>query len=229
MNTEEKHDHKLLRHGLFLLIITGVISFAAEHFGEGHLSDLTHWIDESGNFAPLVFMLINVLGMILVLPQTLFTVVAGVLFGAVKGTAMCLVSMAAGSTISFFLGRFVFRGWILGRFGSDPNFKRLEMLSRRHPVKVLALSRIVPVVPYSVANYLWSVTRVHFIPYVLMSVLCLIPETVFLTTGGHILSAGVIKGTFNWGMLVALFVAGAVVFILVKAVKRSIDMDNSPG
>lgn len=96
------------------------------------------------------------------------------------------------------------------------------MLSRRHPVKVLALSRIVPVVPYSVANYLWSVTRVKFIPYLVMSVLCLIPETVFLTAGGHILSAGVTRGTFNWELFAVLGVAAAVIFFLVRAVRKSL-------
>ncbi len=227
MSINKTHNHKLLRHGVILMLLIGGLSYSIEHFGEGHLSSITAWIDRSGNFAPFVFMLINVVGMLLVLPQTIFTVVAGVLFGAIKGTAMCLISMAAGSTLSFFLGRFVFRGRILKKFGSDPNFVQLEMLSRKHPVKILALSRIVPVVPYSVANYLWSVTRVGFLPYIVMSVACLVPETVFLTAGGHILSAGVVKGTLNWAMLLTLVAAGTLIVFLVKAVKRSIDRDRA--
>lgn len=223
MQIRNSYNRKVLFRGTVVLILLGVLSYGIETFGEGHLTGLVNWIEARGNYAPMIFMLINVLGMILVLPQTMFTVVAGVLFGAVKGTLMCLISLALGSAFSFLLGRFIFRERILKKFGTDPNFRRLEMLSRRHPVKVLALSRIVPVVPYSVANYLWSVTRVKFIPYLVMSVLCLIPETVFLTAGGHILSAGVTRGTFNWELFAVLGVAAAVIFFLVRAVRKSLD------
>lgn len=223
MKIRNEYNRKVLLRGIILLVLIGGLSYGVEAFGEGHLTDLTNWIEARGNFAPIIFMVLNVLGMIFVLPQTLFTVVAGVLFGAVKGTGICLISLALGSGLSFLLGRFVFRGRILRKFGSDPNFIRLEMLSRRHPVKVLALSRIVPVVPYAVANYLWSVTRVRFIPYLVMSVLCLIPETVFLTAGGHILSAGVVKGTFNWELFGVLGAAAAVIFFLIRAVRKSLD------
>ncbi len=222
MQIRNSYNRKVLFRGAVVLILLGVLSYGIETFGEGHLTGLVNWIEARGNYAPMIFMLINVLGMILVLPQTMFTVVAGVLFGAVKGTLMCLISLALGSAFSFLLGRFIFRERILKKFGTDPNFRRLEMLSRRHPVKVLALSRIVPVVPYSVANYLWSVTRVKFIPYLVMSVLCLIPETVFLTAGGHILSAGVTRGTFNWELFAVLGVAAAVIFFLVRAVRKSL-------
>ncbi|WP_432737281.1 TVP38/TMEM64 family protein [Maridesulfovibrio sp. FT414] len=227
MDIKNAHDRKLIVHGVMVLLIVGGVSYAVEHFGEGHLSAFTGWIERSGHFAPLVFMLVNVICMVLGLPQTMFTVVAGVLFGAVKGTGMCLVSMGTGSTIAFFLGRFVLRGVILRRFGSDPNFRRIEMLSHRHPVKVLALSRLVPVVPFSVASYLLSVTRVRYLPYIIMSVLCLIPETVFLTAGGHILSAGVLKGTFSWKLLAALVGAAVMIFVLVRIVRRSLDKDNA--
>ena len=223
MCTEKSHSKKMIMHGAVIMASVGILSFAAEHYGEGHLSALTAWIEASGNFAPFLFMVINVIGMVLVIPQTLFTVVAGVLFGAVKGTAMCLISMAVGSSLSFFLGRFVLRGRVFNKFRNDPNFMKMEMLSRKHPLKVLALSRIVPVVPYSIANYLWAATGVRFLPFLIMSVVCLIPETVFLTAGGHLLSAGVRMGTVNWEMLAVLAVAAALIFLLVRAVRRSLE------
>jgi len=227
MHRKKIYSKKIIVHGALIIMLVGVLSFAAEHWGEGHLSVIADWIKASGNFAPFLFMAINVLGMVIMIPQTLFTVVAGVLFGAVKGTGMCLLSMAAGSAISFFLGRFVFRGRVLKRFRHDPNFMKMEMLSREHPIKVLALSRIVPVVPYSVANYLWAATGVRFLPFLVMSVVCLIPETVFLTAGGHLLSAGVRKGTVNWEMMGLAGVAALLIFFLVRAVQRSIEKDTS--
>ena len=223
MGTKKIFSNKILLHGTIILLVVGALSYCIENYGEGHLSAFAAWVEARGNFAPLFFILINIAGMVLALPQTIFVVVAGVLFGAVKGIVLCLVGMVAGSSISFFIGRFVLKRFILKKFGKDPNFIKLEILSHRHPLKVLALSRIVPVVPYSVANYLWSVTTVRFFPFLIMSILCIIPETVFLATGGHILSTGVVKGTFNWKFLAVLVSAGALIFFLVKAVRKGLD------
>ncbi|SDK77129.1 Uncharacterized membrane protein YdjX, TVP38/TMEM64 family, SNARE-associated domain [Maridesulfovibrio ferrireducens] len=213
---------RIFWHGVIVVLVVGVLSLGAEKYGEGHLSSLVNWVEASGNFAPVIFVLINVFGLAFVVPQTLFTVVAGVLFGTVKGALLSLAGMGAGSALAFLLGRFVFRKTILQKFGSNTYFIDLEKLSKSHPLKVLALSRIVPVVPYSMANYLWSVTGVRFIPFLVMSVFCLIPETVFLTAGGHLLKAGVTKGTVNLELVAVLIGAGAVIFFLAKAVQKSL-------
>ncbi|WP_415716614.1 TVP38/TMEM64 family protein [Maridesulfovibrio sp.] len=227
MHRKKIYSKKMIVHGVLILILAGGVSFLTEHWGEGHLSVIVDWIKASGSFAPIFFMAVNTLGLVIMIPQTLFTVVAGILFGAVKGAGVCLCSMAVGSAMSFFLGRFVFRDRVLKKFQHDPNFMKMEMLSREHPLKVLALSRFVPVVPYAVANYLWAATGVRFLPFLIMSVLCLIPETVFLTAGGHLLSSGVRKGTVNWEIVGLAGVAALLIFFLVRAVQRSIERDTS--
>ncbi len=209
-------------YGMIILLMIGVFSFAIERYGEGHLSTILSWVESRGNLAPLIFILVNVLGLALAIPQTLFTVVAGVLFGAFKGAVFSLIGMSFGSVLAFILGRFVFRKMILQKFGANRSFLDLERLSDKHPLKVLALSRIVPVVPYSVANYLWSVTAIRFVPFLVMSVLCLIPETVFLTAGGHLLKSGVTKGTVDLELVAVLVGAGTVIFCLIKAVRKSL-------
>lgn len=209
-------------YGIIILLMTGVFSFAIERYGEGHLSTILLWVEARGNLAPLIFILINILGLALAVPQTLFTIVAGVLFGAFKGAVFSLIGMSLGSVLAFILGRFVFRKIIIQKFGASRSFLDLERLSDKHPLKILALSRIVPVVPYSVANYLWSVTGIRFLPFLVMSVLCLIPETVFLTAGGHLIKAGVTDGTVNLELVAVLVAAGAVIFFLIRAVRKSL-------
>lgn len=86
-------------------------------------------------------------------PRKLILHVA-VLFGAVKGTVKCLLNMAMGSFLSFFLGRFILSGWSLMKFHRDAIFKKMDMLSCKHPLIILVLSRIVSVVSYSIDNSL---------------------------------------------------------------------------
>ncbi len=205
------------------MVFIGVLSYLAEEFGEGHMTELVRWVRESGNKAPILFVLCNVLGLVLAIPQTLFTVAAGLLFGTLKGLGLSLVGMAGGSTLAFLAGRFVLRERILRRFSETYYFQKIERLSKVHPLKVLALSRIVPVLPYSVVNYIWSVTAVRFLPFMLMSLVCMIPETVFLTAGGHLLQTGVLMGRVDWTVILVLIIAGMAVLILIREVRKGLD------
>lgn len=208
---------------LCLLVFIGVLSYLAEKFGEGHMTELVRWVGESGSKAPMFFVLCNVLGLVLAIPQTLFTVAAGLLFGTLKGFGMSLVGMAGGSTLAFLLGRFVLRERILRRFSETYYFQKIERLSKIHPLKVLALSRVVPVLPYSVVNYIWSVTAVRFLPFILMSLVCMVPETVFLTAGGHLLQTGVVMGRVDWTVTLVLIIAGMAVLVLIREVRKGLD------
>lgn len=208
---------------LCLLVFIGVLSYLAEEFGEGHMTELVRWVGESGSKAPMLFVLCNVLGLVLAIPQTLFTVAAGLLFGTLKGFGMSLVGMAGGSTLAFLLGRFVLRERILRRFSETYYFQKIERLSKIHPLKVLALSRVVPVLPYSVVNYIWSVTAVRFLPFILMSLVCMVPETVFLTAGGHLLQTGVVMGRVDWTVTLVLIIAGMAVLVLIREVRKGLD------
>lgn len=219
-------NHYKRKEIIKLLVVMGVIglvSLVSGKIGAGHISELIRFVEQGGNTAPLIFVLCNTLGLVLVVPQTLFTVASGLLFGTFKGAALSLISIAFGSSISFFTGKFLLRKTILKKFRHTYYFKKLEKLSADHPLKILALSRIVPILPYPVVNYLWSVTAVNYFAYIIMSLICIIPETMFLTAGGHLLQSGFVRGTLDWPIILILLLAGSVVLILIRKLSKVLE------
>jgi uncharacterized membrane protein YdjX (TVP38/TMEM64 family) len=216
-------EHKEIINALLFMAALVLLSILAGKYGENHLSGLVSYVDGRGALAPVFFVLCNTVALVLVVPQTIFTIAAGLLFGTFKGIIISLAGMAAGSSLAFLLGRKILRERIIRRYSRSHYFTKIEELSRDHPLKILSLSRVVPILPYPVVNYLWAVTSVGYIPYILLSLLCILPETVFLTAGGHLLQTGLTRGRADWTIVLILLGAGAIAGFLILKMRKEFD------
>lgn len=202
-----------------VLVVVGLASMAMEHWGERYMSRLTDFVADQGSLAPLVFIAVNSLMTMLLVPQVLFTVAAGALFGWKLGSVCASAGMTIGATGAFFLARYGVRERLRARFAEHPVYKRMLALSRIHPLHLISLSRIIPVLPFPVTSYLLGITEVRSLPYALLSWVSMLPETIFLASGGHLLSAGV-RGRVSVGAAIALAVAGVAVAIVAHRMKK---------
>lgn len=199
--------------------LLGLFSMALEHWGERYMSRITEFVAEQGELAPLVFITANALLIMFLVPQVLFTVAAGALFGWKFGAAYASVGMTIGAIMAFLLARYGVRERLRARFVDHPVYRRMLSLSRVHPLHLISLSRIIPVLPFPVTSYLLGITEVRFLPYALLSWLAMLPETVFLASGGHLLSSGV-RGHVSVKAAMALGVAGLAVAVVVHRMKK---------
>jgi uncharacterized membrane protein YdjX (TVP38/TMEM64 family) len=183
------------------------------------MSRVSEFVAAQGSLAPLVFIAVNALMTMLLVPQVLFTVAAGALFGWKFGAAYASAGMTIGATMAFLLARYGVRERLRARFADHPVYRRMLSLSRVHPLHLISLSRIIPVLPFPVTSYLLGITEVRSLPYALLSWLTMLPETVFLASGGHLLSSGV-RGRVPVGAVIALGVAGVGVAIVVHRMKK---------
>jgi uncharacterized membrane protein YdjX (TVP38/TMEM64 family) len=202
-----------------VLGLLGLLSLALEHWGERYMSRVSEFVAAQGSLAPLVFIAVNALMTMLLVPQVLFTVAAGALFGWKFGAAYASAGMTIGATMAFLLARYGVRERLRARFADHPVYRRMLSLSRVHPLHLISLSRIIPVLPFPVTSYLLGITEVRSLPYALLSWLTMLPETVFLASGGHLLSSGV-RGRVPVGAVIALGVAGVGVAIVVHRMKK---------
>ncbi|WP_319585118.1 TVP38/TMEM64 family protein [uncultured Pseudodesulfovibrio sp.] len=208
-----------------VLGLLGLLSLALEHWGERYMSRLTAFVAAQGRLAPLVFIVVNALMTLFLVPQVLFTVAAGALFGWKFGAVYASAGMTLGATMAFLLARYGVRERLRTRFEDHPAYRRMLSLSRVHPLHLVSLSRIIPVLPFPVTSYLLGITEVRCLPYVLLSWLAMLPETLFLASGGHLLSSGV-RGHVSEGAAVALGVAGVAVAVAVHRVKKKFLADE---
>ena len=205
---------------ILILAVLALCIYAFEHWGQGAMSRLSDYVAAQGRVGIVVFIAANAIATMFLVPQSVFTIAAGALFGWKFGTAWASVGMTLGAAGSFFLARYGVRDWIKARFCENAVFKKMQSLSRTHPLHVISLSRLIPVIPFPVASYLLGVTEVRSIPYALLTWLCMLPETLFLSSGGHLLHTGITEGRGSIEAAVALGVAAVVLGVGIHRMKK---------
>ncbi len=137
------------------------------------------------HFAGLVlaFMAVYVVIVAFSLPGgAVASVTGGFLFGLILGTAVNVTAASIGAIAIFMAAR-----WGLGRTlaarmdASEGTLKKFKEGLHEHELSVLFLIRLVPVVPFFVANLLPALVGVRFINYALTTVLGIIPGALVYT------------------------------------------------
>lgn len=125
---------------------------------------------------PLVFLAAQIAASLLFVPRTLLAIAAGLLFGIWWGTVWAALGSLAGAAAGFLLARYVNSGFLdpEGDPRIGPFLSRVETGGWR----VVALVRLVPVLPHSLTNYALGLTRLPLASYALGSLLGQMPVTI---------------------------------------------------
>ena len=136
---------------------------------------LRDWASTVGTWFPLAFLGAHIVLTVLPFPRTPFTLSAGLLFGPALGVALAVTASAISALIALLLVRAF--GWQLSRLVSHPCVTSLDArLSERGWPAVLSL-RMIPAVPFSVLNYAAGASAVRVVPYLLATLIGLLPGT----------------------------------------------------
>jgi len=158
--------------GLVLLLV------AAHRLPIGDwLKDLNDLFARLGPAGLILFVLAYALAAILLVPGSALTIGAGVIYGLGWG----LVAVSAGSTCgaagSFLVARYLARRRVEGWAAASPRFAAIDQAVGREGWKIVLLTRLSPIFPYTLLNYLYGLTRVSFGAYVLASWIGMMPGT----------------------------------------------------
>lgn len=157
---------------LAALVLAALAVAVALGVGE-RLAGLRDGIEELGPLGPLAFIALYVVAVVAAVPASLLTVAAGALFGAVLGTLVVVVAATAGACIAFLLSRRFAREGAAAWLGGRPGAARVEGLAAEHGAASVALTRLVPVIPFSILNYAFGLTRVPFRTYAAWTAVCI--------------------------------------------------------
>jgi uncharacterized membrane protein YdjX (TVP38/TMEM64 family) len=154
------------------------------------LGALRDWIDGFGVLAPLVFVAIYAVATVAFLPGTPLSLLAGLVFGPVLGTAWAVIGATIGATLAFLIGRYAARGLVEGWTSRDERLKRLDEGVERQGWRMLLVTRLVPLFPFNLQNYAYGITGIGLGTYVLLTAVCIIPgAAVYTFAGGSLASA----------------------------------------
>lgn len=176
---------------VFILIVIAILVLN-HHFGwSEYLGDsenyafLGNMIEDNIVTAGLIYIAVTVVACVLLaLPGVTFAIVAGVMFGAVRGTILCLAATTLGAIIAFIAGRFFLKDSIKPMLEKNRLLKKLLFDdSSRSDIVLLAITRLVPIFPYNLQNFAYGVTDISLSHYSLYTFLFMIPGVSLYTVG----------------------------------------------
>jgi uncharacterized membrane protein YdjX (TVP38/TMEM64 family) len=167
-----------------LVIVLVVVAVVAPH---PSVLQIREWAQSVGPAFPLVFFVAHALVTIFPFPRTVFTLSAGLLFGAWLGIVITVAAATVSAVLALYLVRAIGRDVVWQRI-SSPTIRRVdERIARRGWLAVGSL-RLIAFVPFSVVNYCSGVSSIRLLPYVLATVVGILPGTVGIVVLGDALS-----------------------------------------
>ena len=202
---------------VLILVIAAGIAVAAAHWNEINVETLESRIREFGIWAPLLFIAAYCVAAIFFLPASLFTLAAGMLFGPLWGTVYALGGASLGAALAFVVGRYIAANWIAGHAG--PRVSRIIDGVAHEGWRFVAVTRLIPAFPYAPLNYLFGVSRIPFLHFMVTSIIFMAPSSIAYSWLGHI-GIEAASGRGNWVKFALLgFAALALIVFLPRVIK----------
>src|SRR6266700_194924 len=218
---------KLVLYGVAAILIV----LALKYF---HVQDLLKsaldWIGKLGPWGPVIFVGLYVVATVLFVPGSVLTLGAGAVFGVVLGSVCVSISATLGATAAFLVGRYLARDAIARKIAKNEEFATIDRAVADEGWKIVLLTRLSPVFPFTLLNYAFGLTRVKLSHYVLASWIGMMPATVMYVYLGSLVNVGAghrQRTTGEWvsygvGLLATIAVTIFVTRVARKALQKKI-------
>jgi pyruvate/2-oxoglutarate dehydrogenase complex dihydrolipoamide dehydrogenase (E3) component/uncharacterized membrane protein YdjX (TVP38/TMEM64 family) len=193
-----------------------------------HVQDLLKsaldWIGKLGPWGPVIFVGLYIIATVLFVPGSVLTLGAGALFGVVLGSVCVSISATLGATAAFLVGRYLAREAIARKIEKNQTFATIDRAVADEGWKIVLLTRLSPVFPFTLLNYAFGLTRVKLSHYVLASWIGMIPGTVMYVYLGSLVNVGAghrHRTTGEWILYGVGLLATVAVTVFVTRLARS--------
>jgi uncharacterized membrane protein YdjX (TVP38/TMEM64 family) len=147
---------------------------------------LRDWAESLGPWFPLAFLATHIVVTLVPVPRTAFTLAAGLLFGPVLGVAIAVVASTASALLAMLLVRAA--GLQLNRLVKHRAMDKVDHRLRERGWRSVLSLRLLPVVPFAPLNYAAGASGVGVLPFLLATVVGLLPGTTAVVTLGDALT-----------------------------------------
>lgn len=191
MNTTKTHSANPLnragsRRRLIKFVLLSMLLGVALLMGRDlvhHLRALENWMASLGWAGPVVFIVAMVVLASLLLPDTVFGVLAGALFGPGIGTLLMIAGSFCTAAADFVIARLFLKDRVGRVLSRRPRLASLHEAVHREGLRFQFLVRLTPLNPV-IVNYVFATSRTRF-PTYLMACAGMIPTLVVEVYFGH--------------------------------------------
>ena len=173
---------------------------------------LSHFLEETGFWAPFIFVLIYTAGICLFVPGTLLTALGAAFFGPYRGFLYVWIGAMAGASAAFWIGRTLARDFAASLIGD--RLRRYDDAIERNGFATVLYLRLI-YFPFTAMDFGMGLTKVRFWDYFFGTGLGIAVGTFIFT-----FFVGTLKEVWasgNWGNLLSFkvfFSIGLFVFSL---------------
>ena len=167
----------------------------------GWLPQIEQWIAELGPWAPLVYMGCALLLAPLLVPDTIFGVTAGVVFGLGAGTVYYCAASYGASLVAYGLGRLWLRRPVLVALRRRPPLWQAAQVARSRGAPLVFWLRLIPMSP-AMLSYALAAVDVPF-RAVALGTLGMLPHlflTVYFGAAAAHVTRMAARGHRDWGV-----------------------------
>ena len=192
---------------------------------------LDRFLDGTGFWAPLIFVIVYAVGICLFVPGTLLTALGAALFGPYRGFLYVWLGAMAGASAAFWIGRTLGREFAASLIGD--RLKKYDDAVEQNGFATVLYLRLV-YFPFTAMNFGMGLTRVMFRDYFLGTGLGILVGTFLFTFFIGTLKKIWVGG--DWRQLlslkvffsITLFVFSLFIPKIVKRMRREDGQSNAP-
>ena len=133
------------------------------------------------------FVVIYIFIILLILPASWLSIAAGYLYGTYLGSLIVFISAFIGASISFFISKRFLSKKVLDIINRYPKLSLLENIIQKGGLKLIVLTRLSPLFPFSILNYFYGLNNITYKDFSI-SLICIIPGTFLYCSVGSLLN-----------------------------------------
>ncbi len=133
------------------------------------------------------FVVIYIFIVLLILPASWLSIAAGYLYGTYLGSVIVFISAFIGASISFFISKRFLSKKVLDMINKYPKLSLLENIIQKGGLKLIVLTRLSPLFPFSILNYFYGLNNITYKDFSI-SLICIIPGTFLYCSVGSLLN-----------------------------------------
>lgn len=209
----------LLYLAMIIVVLVSIRYFHVQDFLKQALDRVGHL----GWWGVIVFIAIYILATVLFVPGSVLTLGAGAVFGVVWGSIYVSIASTLGATCAFLVGRYLARDAIARKIDGNERFAAIDRAVANEGWKIVGLTRLSPVFPFTLLNYAFGLTRVKLGHYMVASWIGMMPGTVMYVYLGSLAKAASgerTRTTGEWVLYGVGLLATIVVTIFVTRIAR---------
>ena len=133
------------------------------------------FINQYEGYVEIIFIAIYTVVTVIGIPGTVLTIVGGSLFGLWYGTFISIISATLGALFAFWAARYLLQNYAQRKFRKSKRLTKYQAAVLEQPFYFVLTTRLIPVSPYNLVNYLFGLTSINWLDYTFATFIGVIP------------------------------------------------------